>query len=350
MAGPDAADPTPGTEASLRLHSLSYSLGITAAITAAARLELADALGDQPASVRVLASAVGADAEALGQLMRALACHGVFEETEEGVYAHTELSRLLRADAPAGRRAMALLAGAPFAWNIWSRLDEAVRTGRSVFPDLYGTTLFAHLHESEPELGRLFDQAMAKSGAVSAVAVADALDLSGTGTVADIGGGRGTLLKALLERRAGLRGVLFDLERVVAGADPALRAGGDLADRCELVAGDWNTGIPVKADTYLLKGVVHMWNDDTAADVLRTLARNAPAGARVVLVEQVLDATRTPEIATVMNLLMLVSQGGRERTSSEFRSLLTRAGLEFRGITGTGGAAHLIEAAVPAAP
>ncbi|WP_329580381.1 acetylserotonin O-methyltransferase [Kitasatospora sp. NBC_01250] len=339
----------PEVAAPLRLHSLAYSLGVTAAITAAARLELADALGEQPLTVGALASAVGADEEALGQLLRALACQGLFRETTEGVYAHTELSRLLRADAPGGRRPMALLAGAPFAWQIWSRLDEAVRTGRSVFPEVYGTTLFTHLHEEEPELGALFDRAMAKSGEITAAAVAEALDLADCGTVADIGGGRGTLLRALLERWPQLRGVLFDLERVVSTTDPALLDGGELGDRCAVLAGDCHQDIPVKADTYLLKGVLHMWDDDTAVAVLRTLASSAPAGARVVLIEQVLDLSRTPEIATVMNLLMLVSQGGRERTSGQFRALFEQAGLEFRQITGTGSQVHLVEGVVPAA-
>ncbi|MEU2287238.1 methyltransferase [Streptomyces sp. NPDC013178] len=347
MAEPGTAGPAPGMEASLRLHALAYSLGVTAAVTAAARLSLADVLDEEPQPVGVLAAAVGADREALGQLLRALACHGVFRETEEGTYAHTELSRLLRTDAPAGRRAMALLAGAPFAWQIWSRLDDAVRTGRSVFPDVYGTTLFQHLHEEEPELGMLFDRAMAKSGEATSAAVAAALDLTGTATLADIGGGRGTLLKALLEQHPGMGGVLFDLEKVVAAADPSLREDGALGDRCRLVAGDCHVDVPVKADTYLLKGVVHMWNDDTAVAVLRTIARNAPAEARVIMIEQVLDATRNPEIATVMNLLMLVSQGGRERTGGEFRALCERAGLEFRHITGTGSAVHLVEAVVP---
>ncbi|MFJ9775905.1 methyltransferase [Kitasatospora sp. NPDC101157] len=343
------AEPQPAT-APLRLHALAYSLGVTAAVTAAARLELADALGEEPMTVADLATAVGAKQEPLGQLLRALACHGVFQETAPGRYTHTELSRLLRADAPGGRRAMALLAGAPFAWRIWERLDTAVRTGRSVFPDLYGTTLFTHLHEEEPELGALFDQAMAKSGVATAAAVAEVLDLTGTHTVADIGGGRGTLLKVLLERRPGLNGVLFELEPVAAGADPALRDGGELAARCKVVAGDCHVDVPVKADTYLLKGVVHMWDDETAVAALRTLARNAPAGARVVLIEQVLDATETPEIATVMNLLMLVSQGGRERTGGEFRELFERAGLRFHGITATGSVVHLVEGSVPAAP
>ncbi|GAA3725911.1 methyltransferase [Streptomyces tremellae] len=336
------------TPAPLRLHALAYSLGVSAALTAAARLELADALGEEPLPVEPLAAAVKADAEALGQLLRALACHGVFRDVGDGRYAHTELSLLLRSDAPGGRRAMALLAGAPFAWRIWARLDDAVRTGRSVFADEYGTTLFAHLHEAEPALGALFDRAMAASGEATARAVADSLDLAGARVVADIGGGRGTLLKVLLERRPYLRGVLFDLEQVLAGADAALLPGGALADRCTVRAGDCHTAVPVRADTYLLKGVVHMWNDDTALAVLRALVRSAPPGARVVLAEQVLDQTATPEIATVMNLLMLVSQGGRERTGHEYQDLFERAGLTFGGITATGSVVHLVEGTVPA--
>lgn len=345
-AGARETVPAPDS-APLRLHALSYSLGLTAAVTAAARLGLADVLGEEPLSLAELAERAGAQREPLGQLMLALACHGVFRVTADGAYAHSEMSRLLRSDEPGSRRAMALLAGAPFAWRIWGRLDEAVRSGTHVFRDTYGKELFAHLHEDEPELGELFGRAMAKNGEATAAAVTRALDLAETATVADIGGGHGTLLKAVLETRPAVQGVLFDLPEVTARAHPELAGPGSLADRCRIVSGDCHQDVPVTADVYVLKGVLHMWNDDTAVEVLRRIGRHAPAGARIVVAEQILDVAESAHVASVMNLLMLVSQGGRERTTGEFEELFARAGLTFRGVTPTGSVVHLLEAVVP---
>jgi C-methyltransferase len=331
----------------LNLHEMAFSLGVTAALMAAVRLDVPDALGDRPTPVGELAEAVGADPEALNQLMRALAVRGVFRQDADGLYSHSDASKQLRKDTPGSRRTMVLLASAPFAWQIWSRLDDAVRTGRSVCGDMFGKDLFEYLHETDPELGALFDRAMSKSGAATMEPIVEALELDGVATVADIGGGHGTLLRMVLERHPGVGGVLFDLPSVVAGADPELRTGG-LAGRCRVLGGDCHRDVPVKADLYLLKNVVHMWDDAAAVKVLRTIARNAPAGARIVLVEQLLDLTRTPGSATAMDLLMLVSQGGRERTTAGFTAVLERAGLGLRTVAPAGPTAHLIEAVVPA--
>ncbi|MEU0336034.1 methyltransferase [Streptomyces sp. NPDC006193] len=337
-----------GVPAPLLLHEMAFSLGVTAALVAAVELKVPDALGDRPAGAAELADRVGADPESLEQLLRALAARGVFQAREDGRYAHTPASRLLREDAPGSRRTMVLLAGAPFAWQIWSRLTDAVRTGTGVCEDLYGTDLFTHLEKNDPELGALFDRAMSRSGEATMRPVVEALDLPRAATVADVGGGHGTLLSMLLDRHPGVRGVLFDLPRVVEGADERL-VRGDLSGRCRVVGGDCRRAVPVEADVYVLKNVVHMWDDATAAGVLRTLVRAAPAGARIVLVEQVLDATATPGSATVMDLLMLASQGGRERTAAGFARLLARAGLPAPRITPAGPAAFLVETAVPGA-
>lgn len=333
-------------DATLRLHEMAYSLGVSAALLAAVELGIPDAIGDSPVRVDDLAKELDAHPGALRQLLRALAGLGVFCAAGEDTYSHSALSRALQAQAPRTRRPWVLLAGAPFAWQAWPKLSEAVRTGRSVFPGLYGKDLFAYLNEDEPEIGAVFNQAMATSAAAAAAAVAASLDVRGTSVVADIGGGRGILLRALLERHKDLRGVLFDLPQVVADADPALRHGGTLASRCSIAAGDCRRAIGVAADLYLLKGVIHMWDDETATLVLRNVRASAPAGARVVIMDQMLDASPTPRIAAVMDLLMLITQGGKERTEQEFRCLLDRAGLVLRGIAPAGPVMHLITAQV----
>ncbi|MEV0804794.1 methyltransferase [Micromonospora sp. NPDC050200] len=334
--------------ASLRLHEMAHSLGVTAALVAAAKLGIADAIAEEPVHADDLAKRVQAHPEALRQLMRALVTRGVFEEVSDHVYGHTPLSVALRADTPGSRRPWVLLAGAAFSWQVWSKLDDAVRTGASVFPDLYGKDMFAHLSEDEPELSALFDRAAATSTAAIAEALAAALHLGSATTVADIGGGQGKLVRALLERHPDLRAVLFDTPRVLIDVDPALCGNGALAGRCSIVAGDVWQEVPVRADVYVIKGVLHMWNDDQAAAALSSIRRSAPPGARIMVIEQLVGASSAPGITTIIDLLMLATQGGKERTAREFRALFERAGLEFAGTTPTGPMNHLIEAVVPA--
>ncbi|MFI6346448.1 methyltransferase [Streptomyces sp. NPDC050560] len=339
----DAPDsvPTP-----LLLHEMAFSLGTTAALVAAVQLRVPDALDYEPATAARLAERVDAHPEALEQLLRALAARDVFRALPDGRYAHTDASRLLREDTPGSRRSMVLLAGAPFAWQVWSHLTDAVRTGGSVCQDLFGTDLFSHLEKNDPGLGALFDRAMSQSGEATLRPVVEALRVDEDVTVADVGGGRGTLLRMLLERHPTALGVLFDLPRVVEGAERRL-VDGDLADRCRVLGGDAHRALPVEADLYLLKNVVHMWDDTTAVGVLRSLVAAAPSGARIVIVEQVLDATRTLGSATTMDLLMLATQGGRERTTTGFTRLLEQAGLPAPQITPAGPASFLVETTVP---
>ena len=334
------------TDAVLRLHEMAYSLGVSAALSAAATLGVADAIDDDPVQVDALAESIGAHPGALRQLMRALAWHGVFHEDSPNWYGHSPLSLVLRADAPNSRKPWVQLAGADFAWQIWSRLTDSIRTGKAVFPDIYGTDMFTYLAENRPDLGAIFDQAAAKSTEATAAALAQTMQIGQATTVADIGGGKGGLLRALLEHHVGVRGFIFELPRVLTEVDPELREGGSLGDRCQIVAGDCHQSVPVKADIYLIKGVIHMWDDETAVRVLANIARSAPAGARVIVIDQLLDTTITPRIASVIDLLMLVSQGGKERTEREFREIFDRAGLDLHRTFPVSPVMHLVEGIV----
>ncbi|WP_432840328.1 methyltransferase [Dactylosporangium sp. CA-092794] len=336
----------PNARAAMRLHELANSLGVAAAVQAAAQLGIADSLGEQPVPVADLARAVGADEGVLHRLMRALAHHGVFRDAGQHRYAHTELSRLLRTDAPGSRRDMVLLAGMPWAWEVWPRLGDAVRTGKAVFPAIYGKDQFRYLSEDAPDAAAVFNRAMTNGSVITGRAVADTLDVADVRTVADIGGGHGLVLRHLLERHQRLSGVLMDLPSVVAGAEAALRPGGGLAGRCRIVGGDCRAEVPFVADLYLLKHVLHMWDDDQAAAALSAIARSAPSGARVVVVEQLVDASPEPGIAAVIDLLMLLNMGGKERTRDDFAALFERCGLRPAGVTATPSMVHLIEAVV----
>ncbi|NUS11490.1 MAG: methyltransferase, partial [Streptomyces sp.] len=297
-----------------------------AAIRAAARLGVADALGEDPATAEELAAAVRTEARPLGRLMRALASYGVFTEQPDGRFAHTAMSRMLREDAPDSLRNIALWCTEPWTWDAWPRLDEAVRTGRDVFTDLYGKRFFEYLHDDAPESAAVFDKAMSRSSTQSARDVVESLDLTGIATVADIGGGQGRVLAGLLERHPDLRGTLLDLPGVVANADPRLREGGALAGRATVLAGDCRKEIPVRADLYVIKNILE-WDDESTRRTLRNVVAAARPGARVVVIENLVDDSVSMRFTTAMDLLLLLNVGGQKHTRESMVTRMTEAGL-----------------------
>lgn len=195
-----AATEAPGPQPAMRLRELVFGAACAAAVRAAARLGVADVLGPSPATVEELATAVGSEPQPLRRLLRALSCYGIFAETDEGTYVHTEMSRLLREDDPHSLRYISLWCTEPWTWQAWPLLDDAVRSGGSVFQDLYGKGFFDYLHQDAHESAHVFNRAMTTSSVQSALDVAELLDLTGVSTVADIGGGQGHVLAGLLEK------------------------------------------------------------------------------------------------------------------------------------------------------
>ncbi|RJL35891.1 methyltransferase [Bailinhaonella thermotolerans] len=308
-----------------RLRELAVSAGYAAALRAAAVLRIADAF-TETATAEELAAAVGARPDTVDRLMTALTHHRVFERRADGRFAHTACSRLLREDEPGGLRYMTLWATEPWTWRMWAVLDESVRSGASVSGGLFGKDFFRYVHEDAPESAEVFARAMTQGSARTAAAIAGELDLTGARSVADIGGGQGHVLATLLERHPGLRGILFDLPAVVADADERLRPGGALAGRAALVGGDCLSSIPVRADVYLLKNLLE-WDDDRTAATLRNLAAAAPPGARVVIVQNLVDDAPEPKYHTAMDLMLLLNVGGRRHTRPGLTRLAETAGL-----------------------
>jgi C-methyltransferase len=321
------------------------SLGFSAVIRAAVTLGVPDAVSDEPADVADLAAAIETDVETLDRLLRALTSHGLFIEVEERRYAHTAASRQLRADAPGSMRYIVLWASAPWTWHAWPRLEEAVRTGKAVFPAIYGKEFFTYLKEDAPESAEVFNRAMTQSSGLTSKLVVDALTLTGVRRVVDIGGGQGHLLRTLLESHPDLEGVLFDLEAVVAHADPALTGDGALADRARIVGGDCRREMPVDADLYLFKNVLE-WDDDSTFAALRNVAVRGH-GARVVLVQNLVEASTEPKVTTTMDLFLLLNVGGRKHTRRSLAELMSRAGIRFTRIAPVPGTSlHIIEGVV----
>ncbi len=333
-----------------RLEELAFGAGIAAIVQAAAKLGLPDAIDDDPLTVDELAAAVNVDAHTLGRLMRARSTNEVFTQVSPGKYAHTEVSRLLRKDAEFGLVHLALWIGAPWTWQAWQRLDDAVRTGKSVIPDIFGKDFYTYLREDAPEAQKVFNKAMTQLSRLTSNKIAKAIDLTGVNVVADVAGGQGHLLSTLLRLHPHANGVLFDLEEVLPSADPSLRGGGELADRAILVGGDCIRGIPVRADLYILKNILD-WPDVNSIATLRNIAESAETGARVLVVDSLVDAdVQEMKVTTIKDLLLLLNVGGQMHTLHDFQDLFERAGYSFgglRSVPDTFPSLYLIEAIVP---
>jgi trans-aconitate methyltransferase len=330
IASPSAPAPAAGS-VSMRMRELVFGAACSAAVRTAAELRIADALGDAPATAEDLAATLGVQSRELARLLRALACYGVFAEDATGRFAHTELSRLLREDAPDSLRYIALWCTEPWTWQAWPHLTDAVRTGRSVFPEVFGEEFFAYLHGGAGESARVFDKAMTQSSRQSADDVAEFVDLAGAASVVDIGGGQGHVLAALLERHPQLRGTLLDLPAVVANADPRLLEGGALSARAGIIAGDCRAAVPVQADLYIIKNVLE-WDDESTRRTLRNIVEAARPGARVLAIENLVDESPSMKFTTAMDLMLLLNVGGAKHTKASLSALMTEAGLRIKDV------------------
>jgi SAM-dependent methyltransferase len=285
----------------LRGAMTTKALGLTA------DLRIADELAEGPRTVAELAQATGANRDALHRALRALASDGVFAEEEPGVFRNNEASELLRGG---GWPEFAHLFGSVF-YDALGRFPERIETD-------FWEWLAAHPTERDA-----FDAAMA-GGKERHVERLAALDWQGDETVVDVGGGSGELLRGLFQRRPELRGIVFDLPETV-------RDESAFGERIEFVAGNFFESVPA-GDAYVLSGILHNWNDERAAAILRTIRASAPPGARLLLVESVVAPGNEPQGSKWLDLLMLVLLDGRERTEPEWRILLGDAGFEAENV------------------
>jgi SAM-dependent methyltransferase len=302
------------------------------AIHVAAKLALADLVADGPKTVVELAETTHTHGQSLGRFLRALTSLGIFAEDKEGRYRQTPLSDTLRGNHPESLRRWAMMLGAHFVWRPCGELEETIRSGRTAFDRIYRAQFFCYLAE-HPDDAAVFNAAMSSLPAYIA-AIVDAYDFSGFHRIVDVGGGHGAKLAAILSANPNVGGVLYDLPAVVAGAS-ALRSG-PMVDRCEIIGGDFFEEVPADADAYLLSGIIHDWNDEDAVKILKNCRRAIRADGRLLLIETVLTPSSDPARA-LMDVLMMVLTGGRERTEAEFRSLLREAGFSLTQVISTAG-------------
>lgn len=310
------------------------------AVGVAAKLAIADRLGNGPKTVATLAGETGMHEAALYRLLRSLASFGVFAETAPRTFGLTPLAGTLLSNVPGSMRDFAIAETAPGHWLPWGSLDEAVRTGERATPAALGCEIFEWYGKHSAE-GAAFSGAMGNLSALASQEVGRVLALPEQATVVDVGGAHGTLLAGVLEANPAARGVLTDLPHVIADAPRALAALG-IGDRVVAVAGDFFEAVP-EGDVYLLKQVLHDWNDDQCVALLRNCARAMRPGGKVVVVEMVVPEDGTPSLAQIMDLNMLVMLPGRERTVTEFSALFRAAGLSAANVTPTHSPFSLVE-------
>jgi hypothetical protein len=313
---------------------------VARSIHVVAELRIADHLADGPRSAEALAAAAGVSARPMYRLLRALVAVGLFASEPDGRFRLNPLAELLRENGPDSFRAMVILLGDEQA-RCWDDLLETIRTGEPAFERLYGEPVFTYLAK-HPEKARLFDAAMAAVSGRVVQEVLDAYDFLGVRLLADVGGGTGATLAGALHRYPHMRGILFDLPHVAERARAFLEDAG-VARRCSILGGDFFETAPEGADTYLLRHILHDWDDTKAGLILKNLRRVMPAGARLLVVDTVLAGGDGQERGKLLDLHMMVAAGGAERTETEFRQLLSSRGFWMNRVVPTAGEVSVIE-------
>ncbi len=301
----------------------------------AADLGVADQIENEPVTVNELASRCGADPDALDRVLRLLAAHGIFEH-QAGGYGHTEASRLLRSDHPMSMRAFPRMMGLPVFWSSLARFDHSVRTGSPAIELVEPKGLWAYFQD-HPSEAQIFGQAMTAKAGADIAAVLGAYDFSRFRTIADIGGGRGHLLRAVLDATPTASGILFDQPKVIDSLDFE-------HERLTPRAGDFFVDALPAADAYILMEVIHDWADAEALAILGAVRRAAPPGATVLVIESVIAEEQADPRAQTLDVLMLYVTGGRERTARQFRELFERTGLRYGDVIETAGPLRIVEA------
>jgi hypothetical protein len=325
------------------LLQLSFGYVMSSALHVAIELAIADRLADGPCDVATLAAAAGCDEQSLYRMLRALAGAAVFQEVAPRRFALTPAARLLRRDVE-GPRDLVRWISHPAHFHIYAELLGSVISGRPAAERVFGKPVFEHLRDV-PALSEVFNAAMTSLSATTAAAILEAYDFAGIETLVDVGGGHGHLLSAILARYPAMTGILADLAHVVEGAAARL-PGGDVGGRLRTRPADFFREVPAGGDAYLLKHILHDWDDGRAGAILGHVraALGGTAGGTLLVIEAVIKAGNDADFAKLVDVEMLATHGGRERTAEEFAELLRRNGFALRRIVPTGSAVSVLEA------
>jgi hypothetical protein len=336
---PQTTPAPPAAEAVQQLFQFMCGHIIAGALQIAARLNISERVAAGPCAVAHLARDCGVNEDALYRVLRALASVGVFDEASPRTFGLTPMAGAL---ADPALRNMARWITSPFNMHVHADAMHSVETGKPAVEKTFGSGAFEYFAQN-PELSEIFNDAMTGMSATVIPAVLEAYDFSGIKVVVDVAGGHGAVLTAILAKYPAMRGILLDVDHVIAGARPRIASLG-LADRCTALGGDFFDAVPQGGDAYIMKHIIHDWDDEKAAQILRNIRAVLPANGRVILLESVIPPGNAPHLGKIIDLEMLVMAGGRERTADEFRTLFAGAGFELTRIVPTKSPLSVIEA------
>ncbi len=333
---------TPEVAAAQQLIQLTTGYIASTAIYLAVKLRIADRLASGPRTSADLAQQASVNEDALYRVLRTLTSLGVFQETAPRMFANNLPASMLISGAEGSMYDMALWMSDPFHFQVYADALYSVETGKPAVEKTFGMPIFEYFPKN-PQESEIFNNAMTTFSGMVIPAVLEAYDFSGIGTLVDIAGGHGRVLTSILQRYPSMRGVLLDLEHVIAGARPVIDQLG-LANRCHATTGDFFKAVPPGGDAYIMKHIIHDWNDAQAITILKNIRAAMNPGGRVILLESVLAPDNQPDFGKIIDLEMLLMPGGRERTEQEFRDLFQRAGFTLTRIVSTKSPLSVVEA------
>jgi len=318
---------TPPSPANIQLMQLATTCWASRCLHIVAELGVADALGDQPQSTEALAKATATQPQALYRVLRLLDSLGIFE-WRNGTWNHTEASRFLRSDHPESLRDYVRMLGLPVFWSALEDLEHSLRTGECAFAKRHPEGVFAYLAK-HPDESRIFDSAMTSKSHRDIAAILPAYGFSQFATIADIAGGRGHLLRAILKSSPKTQGILFDQPHVVAEVSP------EDGEKLTVIGGNFFTDSMPRADAYLLMSIIHDWPDAESIKILSAIRRAMPARARVLIIETIVPDTPGPHLSKELDIAMMALPGGMERTQEEYASLAAKCALRLERMVET---------------
>jgi O-methyltransferase domain/Dimerisation domain len=332
---PTTAVPLPET-----LMQMITGAWVSQAIYVAAKLKIADFLKDGAKSSEELATLTQVDANSLYRILRALSSMGIFSEGDNRHFELTPMAEYLRSDIPESLNAVAvMMGGEPWHWQPWGEILYSVKTGKSAFEKVFEMPVFPYLGQN-PEVAAIFDACMTSFTTRDSIEIVANYDFSSINTLVDVGGGHGKLLANILESNPSLQGILYDLPAVVAGASQHLDK---FSNRTSLVSGSFFESVP-SGDAYMMKHIIHDWDDEKAIAILKNCHQVMPENGKLLVIEDVLPPANQPSMGKLLDLeMLLMTNGGRERTETEFRELFAAAGFKLTRIVPAGMAANVIE-------
>jgi hypothetical protein len=332
-----------GQEMAIKMVEMISGFWVSRVIYIAAKLGLADQLKDGSKTASEVAEATQTHAPSLYRVMRALAAAGVLVEDEEKRFGLTPLGATLRSDVPFSLRALATSELGEIHYPSWGALLHTVRTGERAFDHVFGTDCWDYFSK-HPEYAQIFNQSMTEVTRIVEPAVTKAYDFSSFARIVDVGGGHASLLTSILKNSPGSKGVIMDAPQVVAGAKERIEAEG-LTERCEAMGGNFFEAVPEGGDVYIMKHIIHDWDDQEAVAILKNCRRAIKDGGKVILIESVVSEGNEPSLAKFGDLVMMLIPGGRERTEAEYRAIFEAAGFRLERIIPTESPMSVIEAA-----